>query len=62
MVLGLVAGMVSGEVEVAGLQVTAKGYVPEGQNEFNSLRAFNRQLGTYGFKKGYQIGRGRRCF
>ena len=46
MVFGLVAGRVSGEVkvEVAGLQVTAKGYVPEGQNEFNSLRAFNRQL------------------
>jgi len=54
MVFGLVAGRFSGEVkvEVAGLQVTAKGYVPEGQNKFNSLRAFNRQLGTYGFKKG----------
>lgn len=48
MVFGLVAGVASGEVkvELAGLQVTAKGYVPEGENEFNSLRAFNRQLGT----------------
>ncbi len=48
MVLGLVAGTVCGEVkvEMAGLQVTAKGYVSEGENEFNSLRAFNRQLGT----------------
>ena len=48
MVFGLVAGVASGEVkvELAGLQVTAKGYVPKGENEFNSLRAFNRQLGT----------------
>jgi len=48
MVFGLVAGVASGEVkvELAGLQVTATGYVPEGENEFNSLRAFNRQLGT----------------
>ena len=48
MVFGLVAGVASGEVkvELAGLQVTANGYVPEGENEFNSLRAFNRQLGT----------------
>ena len=48
MVFGLVAGVASGEVkvELAGLQVTANGYVPEGENEFHSLRAFNRQLGT----------------
>ena len=33
MVFGLVAGVASGEVkvELAGLQVTAKGYVPEGE-------------------------------
>ena len=48
MVFGLVAGVASGEVkvELAGLQVTAKGYVPKGENEFYSLRAVNRQLGT----------------
>jgi len=48
MVFGLIPGVAFGEVkvELAGLQVTAKGYLPEGENEFNSLRAFNRQLGT----------------
>ncbi len=48
LIFGLAAGMALGgvKVEVAGLQVTAKGYVPEGENDFRALRAFSWQAGT----------------
>lgn len=47
-IFGLAAGMTLGgvKVEVAGLQVTAKGYVPEGEKDFSALRAFSWQAGT----------------
>ena len=40
----MIFGKVSGEVQamVAGLQVRAKGYILEGEDDFHSLRAFHR--------------------
>lgn len=47
-IFGLAAGVALGDVkvDVAGLQVTAKGYVAEGENEIHAKRAFSWHAGT----------------